>query len=66
MTQGNNEGGDDEDEDARQRANLIALGLVVLLVAGSIWLIKSYMAGRDRMDCFLAGRHRCAAAETGQ
>jgi hypothetical protein len=55
-----------DDEDARQRANLVAIGIVVLLVVGSIWLIKAYMASRDQMDCFLAGRHHCGPAVPDQ
>jgi heme/copper-type cytochrome/quinol oxidase subunit 4 len=53
---------DPDDDDSRQRANLVAIGIVVLLVVGSIWLIKADMASRDQMDCFLAGRHHCGPA----
>jgi hypothetical protein len=62
MTQDN----DPDDDDSRQRANLVAIGIVVLLVVGSIWLIRAYMASRSQMDCYLAGRHRCGPAVPDQ
>ncbi len=57
---------DPDDEDARQRGNLIALGFVVALVVGAVWLIHAYKKNRDDMDCFLSGRRNCPAARISQ
>ncbi len=57
---------DPDDEDARQRGNMIALGFVVLLVVGAVWLIHAYMESRDQMDCFLGGRRNCPSAQINQ
>jgi hypothetical protein len=51
-----------DDEDARQRANLMALAAVVALVVGSIWLVLAYRDSAARMNCFLMGRRNCAPA----
>lgn len=59
MTQHNN----DNDDDQRQRANLIALAIVVLLVAGTVWLVMKYKQSSELEDCFLSGRKNCAPIE---
>ena len=53
----------DDDDDKRQRENLVAGGFAVLLVIGSIWLLIKYKEYRAESDCFLAGRHNCAPVD---
>jgi hypothetical protein len=54
----------DDDDDGKQRENLMTLGIVVLLVIGSVWLLLKYKEYRAESDCFLAGRHNCAPIDT--
>ena len=54
----------DDDDDRKQRQNLMVGGIAVLLVIGSIWLLLKYKEYRDESDCFLAGRHNCAPIDT--
>ena len=54
---------DDDDEDRRQRENMIAAVFVIALVVFSVWLLHKYQQYRAASDCELSGRHRCASAE---
>ena len=49
-----------DDDDRKQRQNLIVLAIAVVLVVGSIWLLTKYKQYRDQQDCFLAGHRNCA------
>ena len=51
-----------DDDDQRQRENLIAAGFVIALVVFSIWLLHKYQQYRTVSDCVLSGRHNCAPA----
>jgi hypothetical protein len=44
----------------RQRANLIAIVAVVVLVAASVALMLALHQGIRREECFAAGHHTCA------
>jgi hypothetical protein len=52
----------DDDDDCRQRENLIAASFVTVLVAFSVWLLPKYQQYRAVSDCVLSGRHNCAPA----
>jgi hypothetical protein len=54
----------DDDEDRRQRENMIAAVFVIVLVVFSIWLLHKYQQYRAASDCVLAGRHNCASSDT--
>jgi hypothetical protein len=47
----------------RQRANLIAMGIVLALVAATVILLVSLHHGIRREECFAAGHHTCAPVE---
>jgi hypothetical protein len=49
----------DDDEDHKQRQNLIVLVVAGLLVAGSVWLMLEFRHYRDLQDCVLAGHRNC-------
>ena len=51
---------EDDDEGRKQRQNLMVLAAVVVLVAGSVWLMIKFKEYRDVQDCFLAGHRNCA------
>ena len=53
----------DEDEDHKQRQNLIVALVAVVLVVSSVWLMLEYKKYRDRQDCFLAGHRNCAPVD---
>jgi hypothetical protein len=53
----------DNDDDRRQRENLIAAGFVIVLVVFSIWLLHKYQQYRAVSDCVLSGRHNCAPTD---
>ncbi|HEX4635553.1 MAG TPA: hypothetical protein VH189_05190 [Rhizomicrobium sp.] len=55
---------DDEEEDRKQRQNLVVLALAVARVVGGVWLLITFKKYRDRQDCFLAGHHNCAPIDT--
>ncbi len=46
--------------DPRQRANLIAIAIVVVLVLGSVVLLISLRQGIKRETCFAANHRTCA------
>lgn len=52
-----------DDNDRRQRENLIAAVFVIGLVVFSIWLLHKYQQYRAASDCYLSGRHNCAPAD---
>jgi hypothetical protein len=52
-----------DDDDRRQRENLIAAGFVIVLVVFSIWLLHKYQQYRALSDCVLSGRHHCAPVD---
>ena len=54
----------DDDEDKRQRENLIAAGIVIVLVVFSIWLLHKYQQYRAASDCVLSGRHNCDTSDS--
>ena len=54
----------DDDEDRRQRENMIAAVFVIVLVVFSIWLLHKYQQYRATADCTLAGRHNCTSSDT--
>jgi hypothetical protein len=54
---------DKEDEDARLRASMVALVVVVALVVGSVWLLVEYRKNSEELDCILAGHKNCAPVD---
>jgi hypothetical protein len=48
------------DEGPSRRGPLIALVVVVVLVAGGIWLSQTLRQGGRIQDCVMAGRQNCA------
>ena len=56
---------DNDDEPASNRGALIALGVVVLLVAGGLWLSHVLSNAANVQDCVSAGRTNCAPVATG-
>lgn len=51
---------DQPPDDQRQRANLIAIAIVVVLVLGSVILLVSLRQGINRENCFAANHRTCA------
>jgi hypothetical protein len=51
-----------DDDDRRQRGNLIAACFVIVRVVLSIWLLHRYQQYRAVSDFILSGRHNCAPA----
>ncbi|HUO98239.1 MAG TPA: hypothetical protein VMU01_06200 [Rhizomicrobium sp.] len=49
-----------DDFRARQRANLIVIVIVAVLVVGTVVLLVSLHNGIKQEDCFAAGHHTCA------
>jgi|GEM_PF-3132126 len=49
----------DDDDDRRQRENLIAAVFVIGLVVFSVWLLQKYQQYRAASDCALSGRRHC-------
>lgn len=49
-----------EDYRQRQRANLIVLAVVAVLILGTVGLMVSLHHGIKRESCFAAGHHTCA------
>jgi hypothetical protein len=44
----------------RQRANMIAIAIVAILVVGSVVLLVVLKHGIKQESCFAAGHHTCA------
>jgi hypothetical protein len=53
-----------EDDDRRQRENMIAAVFVVALVVFSVWLLHKYQQYRAASDCVLSGRHNCSSTDS--
>jgi len=50
----------DDDEDVSNRGALIALGVVVVLILGGLWLTHVLGGAASVQDCVAAGRSNCA------
>jgi hypothetical protein len=50
----------DDDEHASNRGALIALGVVVVLILGGLWLTHVLGGAASVQDCVAAGRSNCA------
>jgi len=50
----------DDDEPGSNRGALIALGVVVLLILGGLWLMRVLGAASSTQDCLASGRTNCA------
>jgi hypothetical protein len=56
----------DEDEDhSSGRGALIALGVVVVLVLGGLWLAHVLGGAASVQDCVASGRSNCAQVHSG-
>jgi flagellar biogenesis protein FliO len=56
---------DNQDEEAAGRSRtLVALGFVLLLVLGGVWLVDHLREQAAREDCFMQGRSNCAPIDT--
>jgi hypothetical protein len=51
---------DDEEGNGTRRMALIALAVLIVLVAGGIWLNHSLHQTGRLQDCVMAGRTNCA------
>ena len=54
---------DDDDGDDDQRRSLMslaALGFIILLVVGCVWLAKALSEHAKLEDCLMSGRTNCA------
>ena len=55
---------DEVESDAdRRKANLIILGVAVLLIGGGIWLVNALVDARKAEECMESGRRNCAPIE---
>ena len=54
----------EDDEPGSNRGALIALGVVVALVAGGLWLSHVLGGAAATQDCVAAGRTNCAPIST--
>jgi hypothetical protein len=52
-----------DDEDARQRANLIMLLAALILVVGGVWLLIKFRESSQTLDCIAAGHRNCVPIE---
>jgi hypothetical protein len=50
----------DDDEHVSNRGALIALGVVVVLILGCLWLTHVLGGAASVQDCVAAGRSNCA------
>lgn len=55
-----------DDYNRRQRANLIAIAIVAVLVVASVVLMVSLHQGIKRESCFAAAHRNCAPIEERQ
>jgi hypothetical protein len=55
-----------DDERQRERANLIVMGIVIVLVIGTVVLMVLLRHGVKLEECFAAGHHNCAPIEEPQ
>jgi flagellar biogenesis protein FliO len=55
---------DKEVQAAGRSRTLLALGFVLLLVLGGVWLVDHLRDQAAREDCFMQGRTNCAPIET--
>jgi hypothetical protein len=54
----------DDDEAGGHRGALIALGVVVVLILGGLWLAHILGGAAAVQDCVAAGRTNCAPVRT--
>lgn len=52
-----------DDYRERQRANLIVMAVVAVLIIGTVLLLVSLHEGIKRENCFAAGHRTCAPIE---
>jgi hypothetical protein len=52
-----------DDYRERQRANLIVMAIVAVLIVGTVLLLISLQEGIKRESCFAAGHRTCAPIE---
>jgi hypothetical protein len=55
----------DEDEPTSNRGPLAALGVVVLLILGGLWLSHVLGGASATQDCLASGRTNCAPVPAG-
>lgn len=55
----------DDDDDYRHRmiTNVAALGILLLLIAGGVWIADTMASIRKNQDCVLSGRRGCTPVE---
>jgi hypothetical protein len=49
----------EDDYRHRMMMNALAAGVVILLIAGGIWIANSMALMRKNQDCFLSGKRNC-------
>jgi hypothetical protein len=55
--------GERDDYLQRMITNLLALGFLVLLIAGGIWIADTMASMRKNQDCVLSGRRGCTPVD---
>jgi hypothetical protein len=55
-----------DDYHQRQRANMLAIAIVVAIVAATVLLLVSLQHGIKRESCFAAGHRTCAPVDEQQ
>ena len=58
--------GDGDDEGTGNRGTLVALGVLVLLVLGGLWLTHVLGNAGSVQDCLASGRTNCAPVSPGR
>ena len=56
----------DDDEHTSNRGPLAALGVVVLLILGGLWLMHVLGSASATQDCLASGRTNCAPVTGGR
>jgi ABC-type uncharacterized transport system permease subunit len=54
---------DHDDESARQRTNMIVLGVALALLAVGLFLLYAYKKSADELDCFAANHRDCVPVD---
>jgi hypothetical protein len=56
----------DDDEQTSHRGPLAALGVIVLLILGGLWLMHVLGGASATQDCLASGRTNCAPVAAGR
>ncbi len=56
--------GPEDDDEGRQRSNVLFLVIAAVLVVAGIWLVNKLVDMRNMQNCLESGRRNCAPINT--